>query len=122
MELTAKGNGIFLEGPPGIRLLHSPDAAVDIVGACLEHGVHSVLLYADNLTERFFDLSSGEAGAILQKLRNYHIRLAVVLPEGGSPQSTKFREMVAEERQGSDFRIFDDRDSAVAWLMRDTDK
>jgi len=80
--------------------------------------VRSVLLYSENLTEYFFDLSSGEAGAILQKLRNYHIRLAVVVSPGSAEQSKRFREMVAEERQGDDFRIFDDREAAEAWLTR----
>lgn len=92
---------------------------MDIIGICFENRARSVLLYAENLTERFFDLSSGEAGAILQKFRNYRIRVAVVVSPGGSPQSDRFREMVAEERQGDDFRIFDDRDAAEAWLIRD---
>ncbi|MBI1876606.1 MAG: DUF4180 domain-containing protein [Acidobacteria bacterium] len=30
-----------------------------------------------NPHRRVFDLSSGEAGAVLQKLRNYRVRLAV---------------------------------------------
>ena len=116
---VAKGNRNFLEGTPAARLLHSSEDVVDIIGACFEHNVRSVLLYAENLTERFFDLSSGEAGAILQKFRNYHIKVAIVLSKDGTRQSSKFREMVAEESQGTDFRIFGDRGSAEAWLMRD---
>jgi hypothetical protein len=38
------------------------------------HRAGSALLYSPNLTERFFGLSSGEAGAILEKLRNYRLR------------------------------------------------
>ncbi len=49
---------------------------------CLEGGVDCALLYAANLTRGFFDLSSEEAGAILQQLRNYGIRLAVVCVPG----------------------------------------
>lgn len=118
-HVVTQGNQSVVEGMPGTRLLQSPEDVVDIIGTCFEHKAGSVLLYAENLTERFFDLSSGEAGAILQKFRNYHIRLAVVVSSGGSPQSDRFREMVAEERQGDDFRIFYDRDSAEAWLVRD---
>ncbi len=119
LRVVKEGNQSVVEGTPGTWLLHSPEDVVDIIGTCFEHQARSVLLYAENLTERFFDLSSGEAGAILQKFRNYHIRLAVVVSPGGSPQSDRFREMVAEERQGDDFRIFDDRSSAEAWLARD---
>jgi hypothetical protein len=119
LHVVAKGNQSVVEGMPGIRLLQTPEDVVDIIGTCFENQARSVLLYSENLTERFFDLSSGEAGAIVQKFRNYHIRLAVVVSPGESPQGDRFREMVAEERQGGDFRIFDDRGSAEGWVMRD---
>jgi hypothetical protein len=114
--LVASNQG-FLEGPPGARLLQTPEDVVEIIGACLENGTRSVLLYAENLTDHFFDLSSGEAGAILQKLRNYHIRVAIVAGEDSPRQSRMFREMAAEESRGNYFRIFEDRDSAEAWLV-----
>jgi hypothetical protein len=117
LQLVTTDEGAYLEGSPGVRLLHTADSASDLISACFEHGVHQVLLHAENLTERFFDLSSGEAGAILQKLRNYHIKLAVLLPGGGSPQSTMFREMVAEELRGNDFRLFESKASAQEWLL-----
>ena len=52
----------------------------------------------ENLTPAFFDLSSGEAGAILQKLRNYGIRLAVVCPPGRVLMSSRFGEMGRHRR------------------------
>jgi hypothetical protein len=67
------------------------------------------------VTERFFDLSSGEAGEILQKLRNYHTRLAVV----HSPTrqlSRRFEELMIEENQMPHFRLFEDRPAAQEWL------
>lgn len=75
------------------------------------------LLYASNLSAGFFDLSSGEAGAILQRLRNYGVRLAVVCPPG-SVQFSRFGEMVAEERRRPDFGVFETRDAACEWLER----
>ena len=116
LQLIGSGFRRALEGTAGAPLLHTPEDVVDVIGNCFEYEARGVLLYAENLTERFFDLSSGEAGDILQKFRNYYIRLAVVVPQGGTAQSSKFRDMVAEEKQGRDFRIFEDRDSAVAWL------
>ena len=117
LRVTTHGASIVLEGEPAARLLHAPEQVVDLIGACFEHGASLVLLYAENLTERFFDLSTGEAGAILQKLRTYRIRLAVVAPDG-TPQSAMFRELAREERHGDDFRMFDDRAAAEAWLLR----
>ena len=116
ISLSARGDQTFLEGAPQTPLLQSADDVVDLIGACFEHNVRTVLLYAENLPDRFFDLSSGEAGTILQKLRNYRIRLALVVPQSESHGSDSFRAMAAEESRGNDFRIFADRDSAEAWL------
>ncbi len=55
---------------------------------------------------------------VLQKLRDDSIRLAVVRPPGSAAFSTRFRDMVAEERRGPDFGVFETRDEAIAWLAR----
>ncbi len=52
---------------------------------------------------------------ILQKLRTYHIRLAIV----GSPTlrlSRRFGELLAVEQSGSYFRLFDEQAAAQEWL------
>jgi len=105
-----------VEGPPGERLLSTADDARLVIEACLGSGADAALLYADNLPQAFFDLSSGEAGAVLQKLRNYHVRLAVVCPPGAASFSSRFGEMVAEERKGPYFGLFETRDAALSWL------
>src|SRR6476469_10023636 len=97
--------------------MQSPEDSVEVVSACFEHKVGAVLLYAENLTGGFFDLSSGEAGIILQKLRNYHVKLAVVAPIGKVRQSTMFVQMAKEESRVGDFRICEDRATAEAWLL-----
>ena len=118
MSIISRGDHKIVEGTRGTQLLQSPDDVVDVIGTCFEHRTQAMLLYAENLTPGFFDLSSGEAGIILQKLRNYHIRLAIVISPSGVRQSGKFREMALEESKGGDFRIFEDRGSAEAWLVR----
>jgi hypothetical protein len=119
VNLVTRDNKDILEGPQGSPLLRTEDDTVDLIGACFEHRTRAVLLYAENLTERFFDLSSGEAGAILQKLQNYGIRLALIIPAGSTPQSTRFGELVSEERRGNAFRVFEDTGSAENWLSQD---
>jgi len=52
----------FLEGTPDRQLLRTVDDATFVVEACMSQGVDCVLLDATHLTDRFFDLSSGEAG------------------------------------------------------------
>ena len=110
-------NGIkTVEGRPNVPWMTGVEDSSRIVEACLSHGIDAVLLYASNLTRAFFDLSSGEAGAILQKLRNYRVRLAVVCPPEGVRFSSRFGEMLAEERRGRWFGVFETRSAALEWL------
>jgi len=117
MELTAveEGGVTAVEGPPGAPLMERAGDVDRVLEACFSSGTREALLYADNLPGGFFDLSSGEAGAILQKLRNYGVRLAVVVPPGRA-FSSRFGEMLAEERQGRHFALLETRDAARAWL------
>jgi hypothetical protein len=118
MELSVvEEDGVrVVEGQPDQPFLSSVEDANRIIEACFADDVDSVLLYPSNLTAAFFDLSSGEAGAILQKLRNYGIRLAIVRPPDSVPFSSRFGELVAEERQGQYFKVFETRSAARAWL------
>ena len=105
-------NGLrVVEGVRGEALMRRPQDATLVVEACFSAGVHQALLYRENLTPRFFDLSSGEAGAVLDKLRRYQIRLAIVCPPGSVEFSSRFREILAD-----DLRVFDTRDAARVWL------
>lgn len=93
---------------------HIDDARL-VIQQCFGRGVDRALLYADNLTPGFFDLSTREAGEVLQKFRNYGIRVAVVSsPEARA--STRFGEMAAEEHRGPWVRFCENRADAVAWL------
>ena len=108
----------FVEGAPGERFMGRVEDVSTVLEACFDNAADRVLLYPENLTERFFDLSSGEAGEILQKLRNYHIRLAVVR----TPTlrlSSRFGELLADESRGPYFRLFDERSAAQDWLCFD---
>lgn len=107
---------LAVEGPAGAPLLARADDASRLIEACWSHGVRAALLYPENLTPRFFDLSSGEAGSILQKLQSYQIRLALLCPPGSVRLSDRFRELLAEAQGGRDFGLFETRERAVAWL------
>ena len=105
-------NGVrAVEGRRGHGLMQRPQDATLIIEACFSAHVRAALLYPENLTARFFDLSSGEAGAILDKLRRYQIRLAIVCAPGSVEFSSRFREVLSD-----DLRVFDTPDAARAWL------
>jgi hypothetical protein len=112
-------NGVrIVEGAPDQPLMTRATDATLVIEACFSFRARLALLYATNLTGTFFDLSSGEAGEILQKLRNYGVRLAVVCPPGAVQFSSRFGEMLAEEQRRRDFRVFETRTAAREWLMQ----
>jgi hypothetical protein len=120
MELLVveEGGTRVIEGQLGQPFMAGVADARAIIEACLSEGVYAVLLYAENLTPAFFDLISGEAGEILQKLRNYRVRLAVVRAPGSAQLSRRFSELMSEESREPHFRIFETRQAAREWLAR----
>lgn len=101
----------MIEGARGQPILRVPQDATLILEAGLSARVPAVLLYPENLTAGFFDLSSGEAGEILEKLRRFGVRLAVVSAPGSMTFSTRFREILCD-----DLQVFDSRVDAIRWL------
>jgi len=90
--------------------------ALDLVALCGEHDTNRLMLHAQALSEEFFRLRTGVAGAVLQKFANYSMRAAVVLPDTAALRG-KFRDMAAEAGRGSQFRIFESRQEAEGWLL-----
>jgi len=110
--IVTEESGIRLvEGASGRPILQVPQDTTLVLEACLSARVTAALLYAENLTARFFDLSSGEAGEILEKLRRFRVRLAVVSAPSSKTFSTRFREILCD-----DLQVFDSRADAVRWL------
>jgi hypothetical protein len=78
--------------------------------------VRDVLLLEEHLPPRFFELATGEAGELLQKLRTYGIRLAAVVPDT-SRKSDAALAMLREEGRGQHFRVFASPADAEEWLL-----
>jgi Domain of unknown function (DUF4180) len=105
------GGATIVEGDAGESLILRTDDAARLLEACFSAKTKSALLYPANVTPRFFDLSSGEAGLILDKLRRFGIRVAVVCAPGSVTFSSRFADLRAD-----DLRIFETRDAALDWL------
>lgn len=90
--------------------------ATAVVTGCIESGTDRLLLDHGALPPQFFDLSTGVAGAMVQRLTQYQIRMAGVVPDP-SIHSPAFQDFAREANTGrSWFRFFPDREQAVAWL------
>src|SRR5689334_17196724 len=118
LMLVGEGGVTAIEGPPGRPVLATAGEVDRLLEACFGARCDAALLYAENLPPAFFDLSSGDAGTVLQKLRTYGgIRLAVVVgADGAVTPSSRFGEMAAEERWKGHFALFDTAAEARAWL------
>ena len=112
---THLGDAVVVEGPAGEPLLRGAGDINDVIGECFGAHTTLALLYGENLPPAFFDVSSRQAGEILQKLRNYGMRLAVVVAPGAAV-SRRFHQLQAAERRDGVFAVFDSRDAALAWL------
>ena len=97
---------------------YKPDgdfAPMDVVAACFEKGTQALLIDRPALPPEFFDLRTGVTGELVQKLTQYGIRLACVVPDLGA-QPERFQEFAREANRGSRARFFESRNGAVAWL------
>ncbi len=95
----------------------STSDALDLVASCGEYDTNLLLLHGEALSEDFFKLRTGVAGEIFQKLINYTIRTAVLLPDLKNI-SPSFRELMAEAARSRHYRFFTDRGEAENWLLK----
>ncbi len=95
-------------------LIHSEQDALDIVSLCIEHDADAALLEGDSLSDDFVKLSTGLAGAALQKFGNY-IKVAAAI-KGGQNFPARFQEAVSELGARNTFRIFTNPEDAASWL------
>lgn len=90
------------DGPP----IASEDDARDIVGEAGFGGADLVVIPVERLPPEFFRLSSGLAGAILQKFTNYRLRVAVVGDISAyTARSAPLRDFVAESNRRGNVRF-----------------
>ncbi|MBK8835692.1 MAG: DUF4180 domain-containing protein [Anaerolineae bacterium] len=110
-------NGIkVVETIPDGASIFVGNSVLDAIAACGENRTDRLLVHVASVPAGFFDLKSGEAGEILQKLRNYRIRLALVGGVDAAAASERFSEMMIEENRQRWFHMFAASDAAVAWL------
>jgi hypothetical protein len=106
---------VILEAAQLKLRVRTPSDISDLIGAA--YGVDGLLLTETDLAPEFFDLRTGIAGELFQKLTNYQIRTALVItnPER---HGSRFAELAYEHRVHNAIRFFDNADDALMWLNR----
>jgi hypothetical protein len=86
-----------------------------VIQGCFDKGARRVLVDRAALPPAFFDLSSGVAGELVQKLVNYGVRAAFVVPEAGT-HSPRFQDFAREANRGKQLHFAATRAAAIEWL------
>ncbi|WP_373552439.1 DUF4180 domain-containing protein [Haliscomenobacter sp.] len=58
--------------------IQNPQETVELLINCAYQGAEKIIIHAHQLIPDFFDLKTGIAGEILQKVSTYQLRLAIV--------------------------------------------
>lgn len=80
------------------------------------YGINKLLINQSNINPDFFDLSTGLAGEILQKIANYQLHTAFVV-DPQTIKSKRFMELMSEANHLQEYRFFTDRQAAINWLL-----
>ncbi|WP_027482107.1 DUF4180 domain-containing protein [Deinococcus pimensis] len=115
--VRAGDNGSYVEVTPGASPLVTERDVLDLVSLGREHDTDRLLLHPGVLDDAFFRLSSGLAGAALQKFSNYGLRVALVEPDVAR-HGERFVELARESNRGRTFGVFSSLDDAEQWLLR----
>jgi len=80
------------------------------------YGASGILLTESNLAPSFFDLKTGLAGELFQKLTNYRLRCAIVIT---NPllYGERFIELAREHQNHNTIRFFPSANEAKTWLQ-----
>lgn len=98
------------------RWLCKEQDSLDIIATCMENDIYFIILKGEGLSDDFYNLRTGLAGAVLQKFMNYHVKAALVI-EDEEKVKGRFREMVIEANKGNDFKVFKEISEAESWLL-----
>jgi hypothetical protein len=95
--------------------IRTPQDFLDLLAWGNENNTNLFLMNDVNFVSEFYDLKSGLAGEMLQKLSNYCARLAIV-GNFNMVVSDRFRELMFESNKGSQIHFAHSRDEAISWL------
>ena len=106
----------YVESQSAECLIRTTQDMLDILAWGGERDTQLILMEVSNFDRRFFDLSTGLAGDLLQKCSNYHVQLAIA-GDYTIVISSRFRELVAELNRGDHVRFTRTREEAAEWLV-----
>lgn len=105
----------ILEVSPNQSLFGSGEDPNDLISLLWGAGAKALLAYDTSFAPAFFDLKSGLAGAVFQKLVNYRLPAALVM-EDLTKHDQRVQELAHDHRRHPVVRFFSTREAALDWL------
>lgn len=97
---TIVKSGLMVAVAEASQRIASAQDALDLMAEAWFQGAYGgIILLKENLDERFFDLKTGLAGAVLQKFSNYRMKLAIV-GDFTAYKSKSLKDFIYECNQG----------------------
>lgn len=110
IEASAKGDIALIE-----ELAFPLMTGADLLDVLMNSPCDTVALRAGDLNETFFDLQTGIAGDMLQKVSNYRMRL-IILGDFADVRSGSLRDFIFESNKLGQVIFTDTLESAIAKL------
>lgn len=118
-KISVKENLKYLEVLSAEEKIGSEEAALELVGLCGENDINLLVIHGSCLKDDFFKLKTGIAGAVLQKLVNYQIKAAIIIPDIEG-LSARFKELALEANKGKQYCFAKNIAEAEAWFLRNS--
>ena len=116
---TTKQNGILVaEVTPPDACIQTDSALLQLVGDMFYENANHIILCEQQLPSAFFDLSTGLAGAFLQKFVNYQMKVAIV-GDFSAYASSSLPAFIRECNRGNQIFFCASRDEALARLTKE---
>ena len=100
-------------------LIKDGQSALDtIMSLQYETGLNRMAFYKEAIDEAFFDLKTGIAGEVLQKMINYHIQFAII-GDFSTYTSKALRDFIYESNKGKEVFFVKTQEEALAKLTQE---
>ena len=94
-----------------------PEDANDLLGNAYYQGFDGMIISADKISPRFFDLKTRLAGETLQKFSTFRMRLAIVGDFSVFP-SENLKSFIYESNRGGLIHFSPTTADALAWFLK----
>ena len=111
------GKAMVAEVAANDMLLTAPEDANDLLGNAYYQGFDGIIISADKISPRFFDLKTRLAGEILQKFSSFQMRLAIVGDFSVFP-SESLKSFIYESNRGNLIHFSPTTADALAWFIK----